>query len=176
MTLRALTTDNMESVRQWRSEVQETLRTPYLLTEEMQRKYYEEVICDRRGTTRYFGFWIPEEPPEDKWDWERFIGYGGIENIQWENRAGEISILIGPTHRGKGFGREAAKRILCTAFKTLNLHAVWGECYYSSPAVVFWQNLIAEYKGFGVDLPHRKYWAGAFWPSYYFTFYRENHV
>ncbi|MHC4464579.1 MAG: hypothetical protein ACYS30_24585 [Planctomycetota bacterium] len=29
-------------------------------------------------------------------------GMGGITNIQWENRLGEISLLIRPESRGKG--------------------------------------------------------------------------
>lgn len=170
MILKPLSITDMEQVRIWRNEVPETLRTPYMLTYEQQEKYYQEVICDRGGTTRYWGFWDDIKEP-----FESFVGYGGIENIQWENRIGEISVLINPLYRGAGLGREAVKLIFCQAFKILNLNAIWGECYLSSPAVKFWEKLIAEYRAFSVELPHRKYWNGVYWPSLYFTFYQENH-
>lgn len=164
MTLAPLSHYDMEQVRLWRNLVPETLRTPFMLTEEQQRDYYDKVICDRRGNTRYWGLWTQAG----------FVGYGGIESIEWENRQGEISLLIGPDYRGKGYGREAVRLFLEQAFEDMNLHAVHGECYYSSPAVDFWKKLIEHYRGHCVDLPHRKYHGGQYWPSCWFIFYREN--
>jgi len=167
--LRALSACDMEQVRLWRNTEGATLRTPFVLTEEQQQDYYTTVICDRKGTTRYFGFWA-----ETRGRGDELVGYGGIENIQWENRLGEISVLIGPEFRQKGLGREAVEKILDQAFKVLNLHAVWGECYTCTPALLFWEKLAEKYKAFTTELPHRKYWNGAYWPSLYFMFYREN--
>ena len=40
MTLEPLTLEDMETIRHWRHEIKETLRTPYVLTKEMQEDYY----------------------------------------------------------------------------------------------------------------------------------------
>ena len=167
MTLLPLDACDMEVVREWRNAMPETLRTPYLLTEEMQYNYYKDVICDRKGTTRYWALWEMEADPE------LFVGYGGIENIQWENRLGEISVLIGPDLRGRGYGKAAVDEFLRRAFDELNLHAVWGECYLCSPAVGFWRNMVAYHGGIALELPYRKYWDGKYWGSLYFCFVRS---
>lgn len=186
MTLRPLSLSDMEAIRQWRNEVPETLRTPFELTAEQQEDWYRNVICDRRSTTRYWGIWNvvdltgqKREFKEPSYylfkqgaeaDW-RLIGYGGIENIQWENRLGEISLLIAPEQRGNGLGAAAVEEILRRAFGRLNLYGVWGECYTCSSAVRFWERQVKKWGGSSVVLPgHRKYWQGNYWPSLYFYF------
>ena len=198
---RPLSLEDMEQIRLWRNEALETLRTPFMLTAEQQQDYYRTVICDRHSTTRYWGFWnevtketdnhcslrqidtekeIEENAREliNVWIAERgkikLIGYGGLENIQWENRLAEISILIAPEYRGKGYGAEAVAGILGRGFGQLNLYGIWGECYTCSNAVRFWERQIAKHGGSSCTLPgHRKYWGGAYWPSLYFYFQRE---
>jgi RimJ/RimL family protein N-acetyltransferase len=184
MTLRPLSLEDMEPIRQWRNASLETLRTPFPLTREQQEEWYRTVICDRRGTTRYWGLYsqtnlqhysIDEDtsgPSNSHLHGSRvnLIGYGGIENIQYENRLGEISILIAPEYRGKGYGTEAVELFLRQAFKHLNLANVWGECYTCSPAVRFWERLIAKHGAFSCRIPARKYWEGNYWPSLYFNF------
>jgi RimJ/RimL family protein N-acetyltransferase len=172
MTLRPLELADMEPIRQWRNASLETLRTPFPLTREQQEDWYRSVICDRRGTTRYWGLELKGHVAgdllidEDKY----LVGYGGIENIQHENRLGEISILIAPEYRGKGYGMEAVELFLHRAFKQLNLANIWGECYTCSPAVRFWERLIAKWGAFSCRIPARKYWEGVYWPSLYFNF------
>lgn len=172
MILRPLSLADMEPIRRWRNEVPESLRTPFPLTREQQEDWYRTVICDRRGTTRYWGVWDDEGnktelPP-------RFpvglLGYGGIENIQWSNRLGEISILIAPEYRGKGYGEQAVSEFLHRAFRQLNLANVWGECYTCSRAVSFWKRMIEMRGAYSCQLPARKYWEGQYWPSLYFNF------
>ncbi len=163
MTLAPLSIDDMETIRRWRNAVPETLRTPYMLTREMQDDYYRTVICDRRGTTRYWGL-IRDNV---------FLGYGGIENIHSENRNGEMSLLIAPDERGKGYGAEAVELILEQAFYRLNLEHIYGECYMCGP-YLFWEKMVAKYAGDETVLPRRKYWDGMYYHSYYFTFYRKH--
>jgi len=165
LELRPLSAEDMEQVRQWRHLFMETLRTPYMLTAEQQQDYYRNVICDRRSTTRYWGFWQAFVEPVV------LVGYGGIENIQWETRTGEVSILIDPQHHGKGYGGAALTLILDQAFNHLNLKNVWGECYKCSKAWTFWVHEIEKRGGYTTTLPARKYWSGAYWDSIYFTFY-----
>jgi RimJ/RimL family protein N-acetyltransferase len=176
LEFRALSKTDMETIRNWRHEFMETLRTPYLLTAEQQAAYYESVICNRLSTTRYWGFWSEKEEFDDD-DLPtlrgQLIGYGGIENIQWENRLGEISVLIAPKQQGKGYGRQAVEGILLRAFGLLNLDNVYGECYQSSGAVPFWEKLVREKHGYTTLLPNRKFWNGEYYNSLYFNFFRR---
>ena len=178
MKLRPLTEADMEQVRMWRHGVPESLRTPYMLTQEMQADYYRNVICDRDSTTRYWGLWHTAgwhpEPP----CWY-FIGYGGIENICWENGNGEISLLLGPDYRGKGYGQQAVGLFLDQAFRHMGLKNVYGECYKCGPWK-FWRKMLRVFQGPGGDhesawLPARKYYKGEHHDSYYFTFDAESY-
>lgn len=178
MNLLPLTLENMETVRQWRHEIPETLRTPYMLTTEMQQDYYRGVICNRESRTRYWGLWVDEFYIDDRYHQDEgeaermqdtFIGYGGIENIGWENGCGEISLLIGPEYQGKGYGREAVRLFLEQAFNVMRLHTIHGEVYYSSPAVEFWRKMEPNHI---TVLPRRKYYNGQYHHSMYFSFYK----
>ncbi len=157
--------ENMAIILDWRHSAQETLRTPYLLTLEMQEKYFYDVICNRQGKTRYFEFYTEE-------NCSKFVGYGGIENIEWENRRAEISLIIAPHYRGKGYGSAAVDAILLQAFNNFNLDFVWGECY-TCGNVEFWKKIIKRNKAFAVELPNRKYYKGQSWASLYFEFEKE---
>jgi len=161
--LKALSLEDMEFIREERAYVMETLRTPFLLTKEMQADYYDDVICDRRSGTRYWALWSEED--------NQTIGYGGIENIEWENRTGEISILIGRDFRGKGYGRQGVDLFLDQAFYQMNLHSVWGECYYCGH-LDFWKRICDDKKAYTTVLVNRKYYQGRYWPSLYFNFER----
>lgn len=175
ITFRPLSLEDMEQIRLWRNEVPETLRTPFVLTAEQQQQYYKDVICDRRSTTRYWAFISPRPgstPAFNAYSSE-LIGYGGLENIQWENRLAEISILIAPEYRGKGYGRDAVAEILRRGFCELNLENIFGECYICSTAVKFWTLLAAQFKAETATLPARKFWAGKYYDSLYFTFSRK---
>ena len=180
MKIQALSSYDMDRIRGWRDEAGETLRTPYLLTKEMQQDYYRNVICNRDSRTRYWAFVEPVAADDDNEDWERdyfydLIGYGGLENIEWENSRAEISLLIAPDRQCRGYGREAVGIILDQAFKHLNLHSVHGECYECA-AVEFWQKMVAIYEKLpGIRsminiVPHTKYWKGQYYDSFYFTF------
>jgi RimJ/RimL family protein N-acetyltransferase len=190
MTLRPLELADMELIRQWRNASPETLRTPFPLTREQQEDWYRTVICDRRGSTRYWGVSaiVPAYVTEDVCLLDgntvktnhsaaiRLVGYGGIENIQQENRLGEISILIAPEYRGKGYGEQAVSEFLHRAFRQLNLANVWGECYTCSRAISFWKRMIEMRGAYSCQLPARKYWEGTYWPSLYFNFCDVNWI
>ena len=55
MEFRVLTWDDMPQIVKWRNAAAETLRTPFLLNDDMQHQWYKNVICDRKSTTRYWG-------------------------------------------------------------------------------------------------------------------------
>jgi RimJ/RimL family protein N-acetyltransferase len=159
MNLRALELEDMECIRQWRNQCLDTLRTPFPLTKEQQEDWYRNEICNRQSRSRFWGI---EENGS-------LIGYGGIENIQWENSIGEISLLINPKYQGQGYGKQAAIEIITQAFNRLNLHTVFGEVYVTNPAMGFWVAITDAYKGYKTLLPNRKYLDGKYWDSLYFS-------
>lgn len=184
MKLSPLKKEHMPKILEEREKILETLRTPYLITKEMQFDWYEKEICNRDSKTRYFSI-MEEEDYKIGYDFHDGIltdhgliniAMGGIENISFENSAGEISLLVFEEYRGKGYGSKAVDLILNYAFNSLNLNSVWGECYYSSTAVKFWKKIIKQYSAYSHDLPLRKYYNGKYWPSLYFVFEREKYV
>jgi len=173
MLLKPLSKEDIEKVREWRHENMFSLRTPFFLTKEMQQDYYEKVICNRESKTRYWGVHDSLIETTEKSCPLIFIGYGGIENIHWENGNGEISLLIGPDWVGKGLGSRAVSMFLDQAFNYFNLQTVYGECYLCNPAWVFWDKLTKKYNGKSTTLPRRKYYKGKYWDSFYFTIFKE---
>jgi len=100
----------------------------------------------------------------------RLAGYGGIENIQWENSIGEISLLISPHERKAGLGFWSALEIINYGFDNLNLHTIFAECYDNNTAVNFWHKVFTQYKDYTeVILPNRKYCDGEYYNSMYFS-------
>lgn len=58
-------------------------------------------------------------------DDDRLIGFVALHSIEWNNRAGQVSIGIGePGYRGKGYGSDALRLVLRYAFDELNLERV----------------------------------------------------
>ena len=174
MRLKALSLLDCEQVRQWRNETLVSLRTPFLLTQEQQTKFYSEVICNRQADARYWGIFIEQDTGYADSKLESttrdiLIGMCGLENISWENRNAEISIILNPECHGKGYGTKAIELLLDQGFNYMNLENIFGECYYSNPAIGFWRNIITKYNAASCDLPQRKYYNGTYYDSLYFN-------
>lgn len=170
--LRALDVGDMEHIRLWRNESLDTLRTPFPLTKEQQEDWYKNEVCDRRSRSRFWGVWhdFVTHNPVESIAMSDLVGYGGIENIQWENSIGEISLLISPRYRGKSMGTLAASEILREAFWGMNLHTVYAECYSNNKAVGFWRRIfVRDWGGSETILPNRKYCQGQYFDSHYFS-------
>lgn len=158
--LRALELSDMEPIRSWRNQHLDILRTPFALTKEQQEDWYKNEICNRQSKSRFWAIELKGTLPS-------VVGYGGIENIQWENSIGEISLLISPSMQGKGVGIVHAKEILRRAFHELNLKTVYAECYENNKATKFWDKV---FNGcFQTILPNRKYYKGVYWGSIYYS-------
>jgi RimJ/RimL family protein N-acetyltransferase len=178
MELRVLSQQDCEIVRQWRNDSLVALRTSFPLTREQQESFYRETVCNRNAKARYWGIWdIPEIAAIDSNAIcnirNYFIGMCGIENIEWENRLGEISIIIDPEKQHKGYGEQALKLLLEQGFNYLNLANIYGECYACNPAMKFWVKMCGQYDAHKATLPKRKFWDGVYWDSMYFNFNRE---
>lgn len=164
MKLQALTLEDCLKVAEWRNDNMVGLRTPYPLTEGMQREFYENVICNRNSNHRYWGIQLFSGPDT------KLIGMVGLTGIQWENRLAEISLITDPNRKGEGIGEEAVKLILEEAFGRMNLHSVIGECYAANPALGFWQKMVERWGDYSCWLPDKKFWDGKYHDSYYFRF------
>lgn len=169
MKLEVLTKEDCEKIRLWRNEQMIHLRTPFLLTKEMQEDFYRDVVCNRNAPHRYWGV-VLEPYKKDAC----LIGIGGITNIQWENSIGEITVVMDPEQTGKGYGEKAVDLLLDQAFHSLNLKTVCGECYTINPALKFWEKLSEKYQAYTTQLRARKYWNGEYWRSFYFSFDRDD--
>jgi len=156
MRLESLKAEDMQEIMDERNNLPDgILRTPYKLNMTMQMDWFDKVICDRSGTTRYWGLHTDE-----------LVGYGGIENIQWENGTGEISLMVFERHRGNGYGSEAVRQFLREAFDNMRLATVYAEVYASNSAVEFWKRMCSTEP---LMLPRRKMFNGKLVDSYYFT-------
>ena len=161
------TLEDWELVRQWRNECLESLRTPFPLTYEQQQEHYRNVVCNREARARWWT--VLDEFPEVG---NAMVGAVGLENIEWENGRAEISLIVDPHLKRKGFGREAVKLVLEQAFNHLRLYSVYGECYDCSPAREFWQKIVESYSPhWDRTRPSVKYRNGEYHGSYLFTFF-----
>lgn len=178
--------EDMPLIVKWRNEDYTAARTAFPITEENQYDFYENKISNRDAPVR---FWkIIYEQPIDEWKEEmeksalmikitddvlsirkrdRFSGIVGLNPISWEDRKGEISILVDPSQQNKGIGSAAFNLLLKKAFYELNLNHVHGEVYYNNPDLVkWWMHQVEKYNGNG----HKTAWNTKLdaYPSYLF--------
>jgi RimJ/RimL family protein N-acetyltransferase len=173
MYLTALTENQCERVRQWRNQDISMYRTPFYLTTEMQSDFYNNVVCNRNSEHRYYAVFIEcDGSLSIKGDFV-FIGMIGLINISLENRNAEISIVLDPELRGKGYGKKALQLLLDEGFNKINLDNIYGECYECNPAIGFWQKMIEDYNCRMSHLFSRKFYNGIYYDSIYFNFNRS---
>lgn len=156
MELRPLTPGDVQACGLWRNESLASLRTPEMSTYDSQARWFaslETPGCPHR-------YWSLTE-------FDSLVGVGGLTYISWENRSAEISLIIDPSLRGKGYGKEAVSLLLNHAFKSMNLEIVYGEVY-DCGTPKFWNKVLPPGTEF-VRLPARKYWDGKYWDSTYFS-------
>lgn len=160
MKLDVLTMPDVEEVRKWRNLDMSGLRTPYGLTGVMQQRFYENVICNRDSNHRYWGIFN---------DNNCIVAMTGLTDIQWENGIAEISLVVAPTQRSNGLGKDIVTMVLKKAFGQLRLNTIFGECYECNPAVGFWKQVLKKYAAYTTMLPNRKFWDGQYYNSFYFS-------
>jgi hypothetical protein len=125
----------------------------------MQGDFYEGVVCNRNSKHRYFAIRNVDV----------FLGMGGLTNIEWENGQAEISLILKPTERGKGYGRGAVGLLLDHAFNNMRLATVCGEVY-GCGNVKFWEKMVDERNGYKTELIGRKLHDGILYNSMWFAF------
>ncbi len=159
--------EDFEMKREWRNESLVSMRTSFLLTREMQEDFYRNVVCDRNSNVRFWTVTLERL--------HKIIGQASLMNIQWENRLAEMGVILAPSERNKGYGKEIVRMLLDKGFNELNLENIYGECYLCSPAITFWEKIADEYNAQKVMLPNRKFWLGEYWDSLYFNFERSSY-
>ena len=165
MKLETLTREQIQQAREWRNSESQFLRTPYLITEQMQNEFFDNVINNRDSKHRYFAIM-----GEMKESLEReFIGMGGITNIEWENGTAEISLIINPDYRGKGKGKEAVHWLLREGFRNMRLESIFGEVYECGN-LQFWVKMVNHFDGYSTILKNRKYYYNRMYDSMWFSF------
>ncbi len=112
MILRQPTAEECEQIRVWRNapDVLPILRTKEPITVEQQAAFYRDVICNPASEHRYYAL---EQDGV-------FIGIGGLTYIK--DGKTEISLVLGPDYRGKGYGSKAVDALLNQAARPLMCH------------------------------------------------------
>ena len=169
--LDVLSFENLETIRKWRNEVVKNgiFRTSYLLTYHMQKKFFDDVINNRNSNSRYWGIFLKTYDNDDHLI-HVFIGYTGLDKIEWENGLAEIGLMISHEYVGLGYGSKSLSLVLNEAFNNMRLQNIYGECYKCNPNIEFWEKMIEKYKAYSTILPSRKFFNGYFFDSMYFNF------
>ena len=114
----------------------EHLRNPLMATFDTQEKWFKRFQKDPNQhlfvIERRSGLVTPAsgEP-----EWKR-LGVGGMTNIEWFNRAGEMSLLM-DFPKNTEWSVEGLKTITDYGHDTLNLHRLWVECYTDDRTELF---------------------------------------
>jgi hypothetical protein len=142
------------------------LRTSFPLTEQQQKDWYFKTVNDRNSNARFWAITDLYHP-----DSETLIGMVGIENISWENRSGELSVILSDWGRFS----EALGILLCAGFFSLNLENLYTEVYDCSEISKLWYSAHRKYTDNKATqaLPNRKFWNGRYYNSIYLNFNRQ---
>jgi len=170
MELTVLTKEEWEQCRLCRNENLSIWRTPYLLTKEMQEDSYNNMICNRKANSRYWG--VHEIIQEGESD--TFIGVVGLTDIFWENRFAELSMMLNINFNQQGLGTKALLRLLDKGFNELNLENIRGEAYTCSITIDFWNKILERTGAYKTYLPNVKYWQSSYYQSLYFNFTKKD--
>lgn len=85
------------------------------------------------------------------------VGMGGLNDIEWANGVCELGIGIAdPAQWGKGYGHDAMRLLLRTAFSELNLHRVGlGVFAYNERAIALYERMGFVLEGIERERIHR---------------------
>ena len=125
---------DMEPIRVWRNEQMDVLRQSRQLTEEDQRRYYSETVREsfEQPFPRIMLFSYLLEG--------HLIGYGGLTNIDWQNKRAEISYLLETARNNEANGQQYVsdfsgflRLMKLVAFEHLAFNRVFTETYDIRP-------------------------------------------
>ena len=144
----------------------------------MQDDFYDNVINDKDSKHRYFAILdrnnidiekVKTSKEFNTWlGGNKLIGMGGLNNIEWENSTAEISLIINPDYRGKGYGMKSVDLLFKEGFSNMGLYSVYGEVYECGNKG-FWEKVVDKYDGYKTMLPNRKLHNGIMYDSMWFS-------
>ena len=126
-SVRNITYNDIFKIKDMRNEQMDVLRQSKILTNDEQEDWYNNVILPSyESKTKTLNFTILYN--------NKFIGYGGLVNIDYVNKKAEISFLVekNRTLNKKLYQDDFSyflKFISKYSFEKLNLHKVWTETY-----------------------------------------------
>jgi len=89
------------------------------------------------------------------------IGICGLINIDFEQKNGEVAIILGEKDHGKGIGTEVLRLLLEYGFKKLKLHRISAEIFeYNTISVKLFEKLNFKYE---LTLNQRLWRKGKWW-------------
>jgi hypothetical protein len=177
MRFRELRFNDMDFILSIRASNPDALRTPYLLTLEQQQDWYRNVVCNRSFNARYWAieteFSVSSVGFGDGRNTKtRMIGYGGIQSIEWENKRGEMSLLLDQCCT-IAERREAAILTLFQGFNYMNLDNIYTEDYECNNEFSIWYNFAHELGAYITGLPNTKFLDGKYYNSMFANFERR---
>jgi RimJ/RimL family protein N-acetyltransferase len=178
MTANPITKEQAQTVRLWRNDCRQALRTGWTIEIQQDR------FVEGNMTGSYMYWWFNKEreqieaPIVDRPTVSamrlRMNAAGGLVNIDRRVRNAEIALICHPADRGEGLGKACAEWILNESFRTQNMKTVYGEVY-NCGAVAFWLGICEKYNAYTTELPNRQYWKGEYFDSMYFSIDRSKY-
>lgn len=135
--LRPIRFEDWEKTVKWRNDLfikVNTMSHPFPITEEVEKKWYEELLVSKTNTFIPFTAILKSsgEP----------VGYFSLNNINYINRNAFFSAVIGERDLiGKGIGREAVDLLIKYGFNYLNLNKICCYVIAEHPAVITYKEL-----------------------------------
>lgn len=90
VTLRAVSDDDIELIRQWRNQQMEVLRQSSEISKASQDRYFREEVWPQMESPTPTQVLLAIDRNRE------LVGYGGLVNIDWSNCKAEISFLLAP--------------------------------------------------------------------------------
>ena len=87
-TLEAVQPEHIEKIRIWRNEQMDVLRQPKPILKEQQIQYYEKHIWSELKSNQPKNILLSYKHQNI------LIGYGGLVNLSWVDKRGEMSFLL----------------------------------------------------------------------------------
>lgn len=122
-------------IMKWRNDQMDILRQEERLTEEIQDKYFKEVVLPD------FDINYPKQILFSYLKDEELIGYGGLVHLNWNDRRGEVSFLLETARNStveifKSEFKIFLKLIKQVAFSELSLNKITTEAYDLRPYLI----------------------------------------
>lgn len=144
--LTSLRREDIYLIKEWRNSQMDILRQKEKITDEEQKKYWEEVILPS---------FSEKHPKMILFSYLKkgiLIGYGGLVHIDWDHERAEISFLVNPIYKEESKDYEQAflaflALIQKKAFLDLGLHRLYAETFDIRPCHI----ALLEEGGFSLE-------------------------